>query len=909
MIKFVTISCLLMLLAAVTSAQNRAHLKGKVIDSTSNNALELATVAVLDNKDSSLISYTLTLKSGEFALHNLPPGKDLKLVVSFVSHYNYRKLINLDKGSTLDLGAIRLLPKGHMLDEIKVRAEIIPVVVRKDTVEFTAEAFKTPPNAVVEELLKRLPGMQVDMDGSITVNGKKVNKLLIGGKQFFANDPKIASKNLDAVLVDKVQVYDDRDNDPDHLIPDSKVGKIINLKLKKAIKRSTFGKVKAGGGTRDRFDGGLLYNMFRDTLQVSLIGVGNNLNQTGFSTQDLMSMGGFNRSGYDNLYNGTVAAGGRGYGGIQTVGSGGVNINNDYGKKLKLNLLYYYGYTSDQYNTSLFSQQLFSDTVLSSNAISDQKRNTGRHTVTGLLEWAPDSVVQVRYTPKLSFTANNNQAGSLSSSYNNFVALLNNSNTNTSGRNNSLEFDQSLSYYRKLRKKGASLYITHQLNISPNSGQNYRNSYLQSFTSQLPSTNLQRLEDSQDKSNTFNLDVTYRYPFSKRITGSVQGALGYRSSVGRLFTYDQNLQTGLYSVYLDTLSRDLHRQQYTETLKPELTYQHKDFTLTAGVGFQGLQRYDQFNKNVGDIDKTDIYLLPSLRLDYKGFSFNYSNAVQQPGISNLLPYRTVYSQLYSSVGNPDLKSTRSHDFNFNYYKYITEKQINLGISGNFNLEQNSIFSERTVSSQGVSTSRPINRSGIYRYYASAYGGRSFSKMGKWQIRFFSNLSYNFNHQYFQVNDKNGFQNTTSIYFSQQLTINWNDKVEFSPNYNLRPSFTNYKGVDYAAVKYVGQGIDVPVMIRGIKHMTIEANYNYMFNPLVASGFQRSINLLNIAVARLFQYRDRGEVRLTCYDLLNQNLSAFRSVNGNQTYDVQNQILKRYFLLGYAYRFNKVISKK
>lgn len=909
MIKSITIISLLLLLATSAISQSRGLVKGKIVDSASNSALELATVAVLNASDTSLISYTLTLKTGEFALHNLPSGKDLKLLVTFVSHESYRKLFRLDKGSTLDFGEIKLAGKGRMLGEIRVRAEVTPVVVKKDTVEFSAEAFKTPPNAVVEELLKRLPGMQVDMDGTITVNGKTINKLLIGGKRFFANDPKIASKNLDAILVDKVQVYDDRDDDPDHLIPDSKVGKIINLKLKKAIKRSTFGKVKAGGGTRDRFDGGLLYNMFRDTLQVSLIGVGNNLNRTGFSTQDLMGMGGFNRSGTDNLYNGTVSTGGRSYGGIQTVGSGGLNINNDYGKKLKLNLLYFYSYTSDQYNTTLFSQQIFRDTVLSSNAMSAQRRNAGRHTITGLLEWAPDSVVKIRYTPKLNFTANNNLDSSRSTSYNNFVALLNNSNTNNSSRYNGMSFNQSLTYYRNLRKKGSSLYITHQLDINPNSGKNYRNSYLQSFTSQLPSTSLQRLEDIQGKSNTFNLDVAYRYPFSKKITGSLQGALGYRSSVGRLFTYDQNLQTGLYTAYLDTLSRDLHRKQYTETVRSEVTYQHKNLTLAAALSVQWLQRYDQFNKNVSDINKTDIYLLPSLRLDYKAFSFNYNNSVQQPSINNLLPYRTVFSQLYSSVGNPDLMPTRSHDFNFNYYKYITEKQINLGISGNFNLEKNSIFSERTVSSQGASTSRPINRSGIYRYYASAYGGRSFSKMGKWQIRFFGNLSYNFNHQYFQVNDKNGFQNTTSIYFSQQFTINWNDKVELSPSYNLRPTITNYQGVDYASVKYASQGIDVPVIIRGIKHMTIEANYNYMYNPLVASGFQRSINLLNIAVARLFQYRDRGEIRLSCYDLLNQNVSAFRSVNGNQTYDIQNQILKRYFLLSYAYRFNKVISKK
>ncbi|WP_342648290.1 outer membrane beta-barrel protein [Mucilaginibacter sp. CSA2-8R] len=909
MIKSVTIISLFLLLATGALSQNRAHLRGRIVDSTNNAALELATVAVLDAKDTSLISYTLTLKTGDFALHNLPSGKDLKLLVTFISHNSYRKTLRLEKGSTLDLGAIKLSGKGHILGEIKVRAEITPVIIKKDTIEFSAEAFKTPPNAVVEELLKRLPGMQVDMDGTITVNGKTVSKLYIGGKRFFANDPKIASKNLDAVLVDKIQVYDDREDDPDHLIPDSKVGKIINLKLKRAIKRSTFGKVRAGGGTRDRFDGGVLYNMFRDTLQISLIGVGNNLNRTGFSTQDLMGLGGFNRSGYDNLYNGTVTTGGRSYGGIQTVGSGGVNVNNDYGKKLKLNLLYFYSYTSDLYNNSVFSQQFLKDTTLSSNNQSGQTNKANKHTVTGLLEWETDSLTKIRYTPKISFNNNNRQDNSISNSYSNFVALLNNNSLNNFSKSNGMEFQQNLSIYRRLRiKKGASLNITHDLNISPDQSNYYRNSYLQSFTAQLSSSNLQRFEDADNKSNSASINVTYRYPFSKRIYGSLQGSFNYRRSVGKLFTYDRDLKTGLYSVYIDSLSRDLHRQQYTETLGPEISYQHKDLTMSAKLGLQWLQRYDQFNKKVSDINKTYIYALPSVRIDYNHLSFNYNNSVQQPDISNLLPYRTVYSQLYSSIGNPDLKPTRTHNLNFNYYKYITEKQLNFSFSSDLNLEQNSIFNERTVNGQGVTASRPINRSGVYRYYFSAYGGRGFKKMGNWQLRINNGVYYNFNHQYFQVNDKSGFQNTTSINFSQQFYINWNNKFELNPNYYLSSSSTKYQDVDYAAIKYISHHLDIPVTIRAIKHITFEANYNYSYNPLVSPGLQRSVNLVNIALARLIQKNDHGEIRVSCYDLLNQNVNSYRFVSGNTVADIQTQILKRYFLLSYAYHFNKVISK-
>jgi hypothetical protein len=909
MTKLITIAGLLMLTMFAAKAQNRAHIKGKVVDSLSNNALEKATVAVVDLKDSSLMSYTLTLKDGEFALHNLPAEKTIKLVVSYVGYNNFRKIFKLEKGQTADLGAVKLVNKGNMLGEVRVTAEVTPIVVRKDTVEFSAEAFKTPPNAVVEELLKRLPGIQIDMDGSINYNGKKVRKLLIDGKEFFANDPRIASKNLDASLIAKIQVYDDREDDPDHLIPDSKVEKIVNLKFKKALKKSTFGKVKAGGGTRERFDGGLLYNMFRDTLQISLIGIGNNLNRTGFSNSDLNGMGGFNRSGSDNLYNGTVATGGRTGGGIQTVASGGLNINNDYGNKLKLNLLYFYSFTQDKYSAAYSTQRFFGDTTLSSAGNSGSNNKSNRHTISGLVEWKPDTILTVKYTPRVAFENNDNSSSEISNSFNNFVPRLNsNSNNGTSG-STSFQFQHNFSYYRKLHKKGSSLHINHNLNIRPGSGNNYRNSILTSFTAQLASNTFDRFEDNINNSASGGLNINYRYPFTKRITGSINVDANYDRNKGRLLTFDRNLQTGQYTIYIDSLSRDLLRQQYNETIRPELSYNHKEIDIVANLGIQFMQLYNRFNKNVPDINRFETYYLPSVRARVHDFSLSYDVSVRQPSINELLPYRTVYSQLYSSIGNPDLLPTRSHNFGLNYNKYVDEKQFYIYLYSSYSLEQNTIFSESRVSGQGVTTSRPINKSGGYSYYVGGMINKSFKKMGNWQFRFNTNLSNNFRHTFFQVNNRNGFQNTTSLRATQQFTVNWNNKVEFTPNYTVSPNITNYEDVDYNSIKYVSHSVNMPVIIRQFKHMVIEANYDYSYNPLIASGLQRSINLLSLSVARQFQYRDRGEIKLSCYDLLNQNIGAYRFVNGNSTYDINQQILKRYFLLSYSYRFNKIITKK
>jgi hypothetical protein len=296
------ITFLLMSFSAL--AQNKAIIKGKVIDSASKAPLELATIAVLDMRDTiaSLISYTTSDKKGEFTLHNMQADIPIKMLITFVSYKPYRKSFTLKKGETFDLGTIHLSPQ--QLNEVVVIGERPPIVIRKDTIEFNTEAFKTRPNALVEDLLKKLPGVQINADGFVLFNGKGVEKVLVDGHEYFMNDTRIATKNLNADMIDKVQVYDDRDNDPNHLVPDVDVKKIINLKFKKAYKKSIFGKVYAGAGTEDRYTASGLINMFKDTLQVSLLGMANNLNNTGFSFNDLYTLGGANRGGGSILYRG-----------------------------------------------------------------------------------------------------------------------------------------------------------------------------------------------------------------------------------------------------------------------------------------------------------------------------------------------------------------------------------------------------------------------------------------------------------------------------------------------------------------------------------------------------------------------------------------------------------------------------
>src|SRR5882757_61594 len=280
------------------NAFSQGTLKGKIADSAGKQPLGLATITVFKAADTAIITYRLSNPEGEFKIPGLPLDLNCRAVISFSGYRVYRREFTLSAAQPqLDWGTILLPPDSKSLDEVLVIAERPPVTVRRDTIEFNASAFKTIPNALVEDLLKKVPGVQVDADGNITVNGKPVNRIQVDGKNFFGDDPKMATRNLPANVIDKVQVTDDKDellrNGDDNV---NNVGKVINITLKKGVKKGWFGKVYAGGGSTDRYEAGGIANIFRDTLQVSVLGYLNNLSKPGFGFTDLMQTGGLQRN-------------------------------------------------------------------------------------------------------------------------------------------------------------------------------------------------------------------------------------------------------------------------------------------------------------------------------------------------------------------------------------------------------------------------------------------------------------------------------------------------------------------------------------------------------------------------------------------------------------------------------------
>ncbi|MGF7074331.1 outer membrane beta-barrel protein [Mucilaginibacter sp. 3215] len=898
--KTIFLSLILLCLSFTSFAQNRVNIKGKVIDSISRQPLELSTVAAVDLKDTSLIAYTLSKKTGEFELQRLPPDKQVRLVISYAGYKSYIRRFDFKKGEVIDLGNIALSSK--MLDEVIVRAERVPIKIKKDTIEFDAAAFKTRPNAAIEELLKKLPGVQVDGDGTITVNGKQVSKLLIDGKQFFGSDPKIATKNLDAAIVAQVQVYDDHENDPDHLVSETQVQKIINIKLKKAIKKSIFGRVFGGGGSRDRYEAGGLFNMFRDTLQVSMIGLSNNLNHTGFSREELNSEGGFDRSGGNTSFNGGQNRGG----GIEKITSGGFNVNQNYGERLKFNLQYFYTQRNNVNESAYFQQQFLKDTTLLTRSSNSRYTDSYTHTVSGLVEWKPDTIRNLRYNPSLNYNSTSNTSASSGNTSNNFDIPVNQSVSNSLGNGHSTQFNQNFYFHKRSKSKSKeSFTISHNLSINPNHNSDFNTNDVVNYQRPELSDSLHRLSVRTSKNASGNLDFSYRYPVTQSLIVDVTTSGIYNKTSDQVFTYDR--KTGDLDSLLNNQSSDLKRDQWTENIKPGITYQfNKKVKIIAGLNTQ----WQQINNNfvTSRLVQNYFFLLPTVRMEAYGVFLSYERRVNQPGISSLQPITIVYSPLYSYTGNPNLVPGISNNYNFNFFNYWDRSQMGIYANGGVYLQKNMTVAQRTIRSDGAQNSTTVNRDGRPNYNFSVGVSKRFKKMNDWQFNTSASFYGNYNQNLNLLNNVEGWQNTVSYGLHEYIGINWKDVVDLNTGVGFNRSNSKYQYDDFRNIRTGTYNISNSLMVRFPKKIIWETKQDFNYNSQVAAGFKKGVNVVSSSLALQMLKKDRGELKLSVYDIFNQNVSVYRYINTNSVSDVQNNTLKRYFLVTYSVKFNKLSTK-
>ncbi|MBL0358612.1 MAG: carboxypeptidase-like regulatory domain-containing protein [Chitinophagaceae bacterium] len=536
--------------------------KGMLYDSTLKKPVANATITLLQKKDSSLVSFSMTRNNGQFELTGLAHG-EYRLLLTHTSYHTINKYFTISEvKKNIELGTIFLTDRATTLDEVVIANETPPVTLVGDTIQYNAASFKTKPNANVEDLLKKLPGVKVDKDGNVKAQGEKVQKVLVDGKEFFGNDPKLATKNLPADAVDKVQVYD-KQSDQAQLtgFDDGNSEKTINLKLKKDKKKGLFGKAMAGAGTGNRYQGRFNVNSFKGARQMSVIGMGNNSNAEGFSFMDILNFTGAmnqmrglgNGSGEIsmNISQDDPLAGliGGNNNGINTTFGSGVNYNNIIGNKTDFRSNYFFSRFNPYRQSSLQRQYFTPANLYRQNGYTDNLNLSHRLNINADIQL--DSFNSVKITSAFSQQDTKNKTRSDYSTLSQSNKLINDGYSNYDTENSGYNLNAGILYRKKFHRRGRTFSVNLQGNLNNSNGSGKLASltgFYNTDGSLLNRDSVNQHNANSSDMNGYNARIAYTEPVFKRSLIEFSVGNSYNKNTAGKETFDYNQLNGKFDL-------------------------------------------------------------------------------------------------------------------------------------------------------------------------------------------------------------------------------------------------------------------------------------------------------------------------------------------------------------------------
>lgn len=892
----------------------KAAIQGVLIDTTTTQPLPYATVSIFRAADTTLISYRLSDEKGGFKITAIPVGVKLRIVITYMGFTIYRKELEVKNGQQLlDLGKLSLQSSAVDLKGVTINAERPPVVVRKDTIEFNAAAFKTLPDALVEDLLRKLPGVNVDKDGNIMVNGRKVTTIYVDGKEFFGGDVHIASKNLPANTIDKVQVTNDKEalkSNP--LMPEADIPQVINLKLKPGIKKGMFGKAYAGAGVKNKGEAGALLNFFRDTTQVSILGYGNNLNKSSFSFTDIRSVGGFNRSGWGNANgNGNgglsidkVSFGGYGNG-IMTSSGGGGNFNTIINKKVDFSLNYFYGGVVSDYDELRNTQQLYNDTVLTSRQNTNQHNKQYAHLIGTKIGFNIAPKLHVDFKPQLVLVKENNDQFFNLNTSSSIKGTLSTSDNNQDDRNRSTTFMSWLKVIPTFTKKDRSLLFVDALTVDNSKNKLYN--LIQNSFFQPPAESAVNQLRKNDVVNTRNFILllysdllTPSLNFSSNLTSNY---FKNKNDLGTFFPdeFDQ------YIIGVPALTQDYQRTGHRTDATASIKWKLNKWSLVPGITLAVFDAKSIFSTG-SPVEQHYRLLLPSFDLGYDIFNLTYKRNFSEPALANIQPIINNTNSLFIRNGNPNLKPAISNSLNLGLRKYDTKSLLtyNFNISGS--VTDNATIVSRTINEAAVQTTIPINANGTWALSNSLGFQKDWKMENNRQVSFIASNSSSFNSSFVMLNGVKSRFRTLNIRPSGEVRINLNDKFEFNQSYTFTHYHSNYESTEFNSQTLDYHDTRSEVIYRLGQHWVWETQLDYRYNPNAVTGLLQSYCKWNAAMTYVFLKGNRGQLKFAVNDILDQNVLASRMIRENLIEDMQGSNIRRYGLLTFTYNIRSFGEK-
>ncbi|HEX4875767.1 MAG TPA: TonB-dependent receptor, partial [Chitinophagaceae bacterium] len=836
--KILALSLLFLGLLSGSYAQKAdGSIKGKIIDTAGKQPITGATVSLINAGDSSLATFTLSNKQGGFEIKGLTEGA-YQLVITYQGYVTVRKPVSITAAAkTVDVGEITPAKDIKTLGEVVVTG-IVPVVIKQDTVQFNADAFKTRPNATVEDLLKKIPGVQVDKDGNVQAQGEQVQKVYVDGKEFFGNDPKLATKNLTADMVESVQVFDDMSEQARFTkVDDGSRTKAINIKLKKDKNKGVFGRALAAGGNSSdnggRYEGNLSLNAFKGTERISLLFNANNINKQGFSFSDIISsMGGFSGFGggggggrgggggggnnFGGLSMGSTRGGFPGLSGTGPTGitqslSTGLNFNTER-SKIKASGSYFFSNTNNEQEQNTFRQTFFpNDSIAYLTRRSTSNSKNQNHRFNARIEYMIDSMNSILYTPTFTIqksdNVNDDTSYTMSTSPTlNYLALTS-STVNTNERDG-INLGNNFLYRRKFKKIGRTLTLGWNNTYGESQSEGFNRSPIRFFKpdGSVQGNNNQNQRNEQETFTRNNvISVSYTEPAGLNKLFEFNYAYTNNRNTSDKKTFNYNPSTGGYDIKNLLLTNSFNNKFEASRFGANFRVQEKKYNYQVGLGMQRATLTSQSFQAITGKDSLTTQsftnFFPQASFNWtpsrsKGMRFNYRGRTNQPSVSQLQDVPDVSNPLFVKTGNPALKQEFSHNLNVSYntFNILTFKFLAANL--NFNVTQNKIVNSiDTVfggssnpnipqGQKGIQYSRPVNLNGAYTLSSFFTVGLPFKSIKlKGSSLNFSTIAL-FNRDISELYKKANIGKTLTLTQTAGANFNLKEKWDISANASL-----------------------------------------------------------------------------------------------------------------------------
>ncbi len=898
----------------------RTTIKGVICDSAGIN-IPSVMVMLLSTKEAALLNFTQTDEKGNFEFKNVKNSGYL-LKIQHMSYIPYQKTLPVSPTNLTDLGRIQLKIISKVLREVVIKAARAPLKFFGDTIEYDAASFKVPPGSTVEDLLRRLPGIDVDVEGNIKAQGKDVKRLFVEGKTFFGNDPKYATKNLGAEIISKVQFFDEKSDLS--RITGIKEGpsntKAMNLSLKEEFKHGAFGKLTAAAGDQDRWALRGNYNRFDKKQMLSFIGFGNNTNETGANFNDYYeykgetiatsNMGDFGTgsrfmlidvgSGIVNSYDGR---------GLTDNYGGGVNYNLD-NKKTKISSSYSYIESSRTFNLTSKQETLLQTGSFKNVDTTQSKDFRANHYIELCLEQTIDTANTIIAKTYIHFlpSRGNNSTTSLYSDEND---IKNNTLTTINDNKlNSWKINSGVVFSHRFKKQGASFTWNGGFNSVKSNGLDNPFSLNRFFEAQTFTDQVRELNINNNNTTTqFKSGMSLTEPLSKNL----QFRAYYNFNTTKTIQDKLTKNAAMQNIRVDSLTAYYTNVALLNCIGTNFYYSHKGLGAIIDIAAQQIQRRGNYalRNDLPDITdpirKTYSSLLPRVWLSYKiskstSLEGSYSQNINIPSMEELMPITNVNNPAFIIKGNPDLQPTRDHNYSFIYSSYSQAMMSSLYVSFDYSETKNAISYSQTirmVDKVGMQTvTKPENMKG-FNNKTDFYAQYSFPLIKtKLTMNMAGRLGFGTTPTF--INDIENVAKNTNTSLETKFTLSLSQKLLFGLSGNINSNDMRYSLQNDRNQKIRSYSSTSSVKWEIATKTYFDCNYSYSVYKITSLGFDRNVPLLNASIRQLVGKANRIELRLSAFDIFDKNQNISQSVTENYIFSSAANTLARYFLLSISY---------